>query len=156
MDSMFIRKNANCFLLFELNDKDLSQIIQSKNHGMDRDAFKKTGPETRRLQDVEKYLNKVIPDEEESDDYAEDYPPIIREIDELEEEIARENSGQGITFLFDNNEELLNRLEIILAAMKEGHRSHRQYNEVNCILKRLLEKGIIDKNDYKSVIKNVK
>ncbi|ESO87227.1 hypothetical protein LOTGIDRAFT_154730 [Lottia gigantea] len=41
MDSMFIRKNANCFLLFELNDKDLSQIIQSINHGMDRDAFKK-------------------------------------------------------------------------------------------------------------------
>ncbi|ESO84689.1 hypothetical protein LOTGIDRAFT_168557 [Lottia gigantea] len=41
MDSMFIRKNANCFLLFELNDKDLSQIIQSINHGMDRDTFKK-------------------------------------------------------------------------------------------------------------------
>ncbi|ESO85052.1 hypothetical protein LOTGIDRAFT_130949 [Lottia gigantea] len=41
MDSMFFRKNANCFLLFELNDKDLSQIIQSINHGMDRDAFKK-------------------------------------------------------------------------------------------------------------------
>ncbi|ESO87786.1 hypothetical protein LOTGIDRAFT_175931 [Lottia gigantea] len=41
MDSMFIRKYANCFLLFELNDKDLSQIIQSINHGMDKDAFKK-------------------------------------------------------------------------------------------------------------------
>ncbi|ESO86698.1 hypothetical protein LOTGIDRAFT_166973 [Lottia gigantea] len=41
MDSMFIRKKANCFLLFELNDKDLSQIIQSINHGMDRDAFRK-------------------------------------------------------------------------------------------------------------------
>ncbi|ESO94742.1 hypothetical protein LOTGIDRAFT_117896 [Lottia gigantea] len=41
MDSIFIRKNANCFLLFELNDKDLSQIIQSINNGMDRDAFKK-------------------------------------------------------------------------------------------------------------------
>ncbi|ESO93712.1 hypothetical protein LOTGIDRAFT_153168 [Lottia gigantea] len=41
MDSMFIRKNANCFLLFELNDKDLSQIIQSINQGMDRDTFKK-------------------------------------------------------------------------------------------------------------------
>ncbi|ESO99199.1 hypothetical protein LOTGIDRAFT_142002 [Lottia gigantea] len=41
MDSMFIRKNANCFLLFELNDKDLSQIVQSINHGMDTDAFKK-------------------------------------------------------------------------------------------------------------------
>ncbi|ESO98471.1 hypothetical protein LOTGIDRAFT_142932 [Lottia gigantea] len=40
MDSMFIRKNANCFLSFELNDKDLSQIIQSINHGMDRDTFK--------------------------------------------------------------------------------------------------------------------
>ncbi|ESO98094.1 hypothetical protein LOTGIDRAFT_143112 [Lottia gigantea] len=41
MDSMFIRKNANCFLLFELNDKDLSQIVQSINHGIDRDTFKK-------------------------------------------------------------------------------------------------------------------
>ncbi|ESO97165.1 hypothetical protein LOTGIDRAFT_174551 [Lottia gigantea] len=41
MDSMLIRKNANCFLFFELNDKDLSQIIQSINHGMDRDTFKK-------------------------------------------------------------------------------------------------------------------
>ncbi|ESO86236.1 hypothetical protein LOTGIDRAFT_146105 [Lottia gigantea] len=41
MDSMFIRKNADCFLLFELNDKDLSQIVQSINHGMDREAFKK-------------------------------------------------------------------------------------------------------------------
>ncbi|ESO95188.1 hypothetical protein LOTGIDRAFT_175241 [Lottia gigantea] len=322
MDSMFIRKNANCFLLFELNDKDLSQIIQSINHGMDRDAFKKvckaqwknpddygyvfvntrkpagerviiddwnnilkrnreyvkaknnikTQVENNKLQQlgltenlqtlfqpilksqegikkrlitpiepiapieppkaieydgiiirtiddinrlfsnpkadlpksitpiiddegllfngfrikfranspifkidtknliftlttglidlmnggrfktVETYLNKVIPDEEESDDYAEDYPPIIQEIDEFEDMV----SGEGITFLSDNNEELLNRLRLILAAMKEGHRSHRQYNEVNCILKRLLEKGIIDKNDYKSVIKNVK
>ncbi|ESO94748.1 hypothetical protein LOTGIDRAFT_117935, partial [Lottia gigantea] len=41
MDSMLIRKNANCFLFFEFNDKDLSQIIQSINHGMDRDRFKK-------------------------------------------------------------------------------------------------------------------
>ncbi|ESO81918.1 hypothetical protein LOTGIDRAFT_170462 [Lottia gigantea] len=41
MDSMFIRKNANWFLLFELNDKDLSQIVESINHGMDRDTFKK-------------------------------------------------------------------------------------------------------------------
>ncbi|ESP02761.1 hypothetical protein LOTGIDRAFT_156707 [Lottia gigantea] len=41
MDSMFIRKNANCFLLFELNDKDLSQIIQSINQGIDRDTCKK-------------------------------------------------------------------------------------------------------------------
>ncbi|ESO92999.1 hypothetical protein LOTGIDRAFT_162023 [Lottia gigantea] len=64
-------------------------------------------------------------------------------------------SGQGITFLSDDNKELLNRLEIILAAMKEGHRSDRQYNEVNGILKRLLEKEIISKKDYINVIKNV-
>ncbi|ESO83726.1 hypothetical protein LOTGIDRAFT_168969 [Lottia gigantea] len=129
MDSMFIRKNANCYLLFELNDKDLSQIIQSINHGMDRDTFKK-----------------------KSDDYAEDYPPIIQEIDEFDDMVA---SGQSITFLSDDNKELLNRLEIILAAMKEGHRSDRQYNEVNAILKRLLEKEIITKKDYINVIKNV-
>ncbi|ESP02053.1 hypothetical protein LOTGIDRAFT_157194 [Lottia gigantea] len=104
---------------------------------------------------VETYIYKKViaggADVEFEDNYAEDYP-IIQEIDEFDDMVA---SGQGITFLSDN-EELLNRLRVILAAMKEGHRSHRQYNEVNCILKRLLEKGIIDKNDYKSVIKKVK
>ncbi|ESO88829.1 hypothetical protein LOTGIDRAFT_165248 [Lottia gigantea] len=55
---------------------------------------------------------------------------------------------EGITFLSDNNEELVNRLRVILAAMKEGHRSDRQYNEVNGILKRLLEKKSITKKDY--------
>ncbi|ESO97650.1 hypothetical protein LOTGIDRAFT_152741 [Lottia gigantea] len=127
------------------NRKDLEQYLKFL-------YMIKTKRKTKRLMAVETYLNKVIPDEEESDDYGENYPPIIQEIDEFEDMI----SGEGITFLSDNNEELLNRLRVILAAMKEGHRSHRQYNEVNCILKRLLEKGIIDKNDYKSVIKNVK
>ncbi|ESO99370.1 hypothetical protein LOTGIDRAFT_158457 [Lottia gigantea] len=78
-------------------------------------AIKKSGPETRRLKEVDFYTTKVI---EESDDYAEDYPPIIQEIDEFDDMVA---SGQGITFLSDDNKELLNRLEIILAAMKEGH-----------------------------------
>ena len=40
MDAMFVRKNANCFILFELNERDLSQIIQSINHGMDKEKFK--------------------------------------------------------------------------------------------------------------------
>ncbi|ESP05394.1 hypothetical protein LOTGIDRAFT_152244 [Lottia gigantea] len=100
---------------------------------------------------VDFYITKVI-EEEEVDDYAEDYPPIIQEIDEFDDMVA---SGQGITFLSDDNKELLNRLEIILAAMKEGHRSDRQYNEVNAISKRLLEKKIITKKDYINVIKNV-
>ncbi|ESO91813.1 hypothetical protein LOTGIDRAFT_163173 [Lottia gigantea] len=110
----------------------------------------------RTLDDIKPiYQDDEYAEDDEVDDYAEDNS-IIQEIDELEEKIARENSGQGITFLSDNNEELLNRLEIILAAMKEGHHSDRQYNEVNCILKRFLEKGIIDKNDYKNVIdKNI-
>ncbi|ESO86184.1 hypothetical protein LOTGIDRAFT_167418 [Lottia gigantea] len=56
MDSMFIRKNANCFLLFELNDKDLSQIIQSINHGMDRDTFKKVCKAQRRNPDDHGYV----------------------------------------------------------------------------------------------------
>ncbi|ESO99341.1 hypothetical protein LOTGIDRAFT_158426 [Lottia gigantea] len=86
--------------------------------------------------DEDEESDDEVDDEDDiSDDYEENYPPITEQIDELEEEIA---SGQGITFLSDNNEELLNRLLVILAAMKEGHRSHRQYNEVNCILKRIL------------------
>ncbi|ESO81894.1 hypothetical protein LOTGIDRAFT_176326 [Lottia gigantea] len=137
---------------------------------MDRDAFKKACKAQWKNADDHGYIfvntrkpavdkaddeyeDEVIPDEEESDDYAEDYSPIIQEIDEFDDMLA---SGEGLMFLSDNNEELLNRLRVILAAVKEGHRSNRQYNEVNCILKRLLEKGIIDKNDYKSVIKNVK
>ncbi|ESO99309.1 hypothetical protein LOTGIDRAFT_158389 [Lottia gigantea] len=137
------------------NRKDLEQYLKFL-------YMIKTKRKTRRLMAVEDHLKKVIPDEyeidevddevddedeesddevndedEESDDYEENYPPITEQIDELEKEIS---SGQGITFLSDNNEELLNRLRVILAAMKEGHRSHRQYNEVNCILKRLLEK----------------
>ncbi|ESO99266.1 hypothetical protein LOTGIDRAFT_173755 [Lottia gigantea] len=58
MDAMFIRKNANCFLLFELNEKDLSQIIQSINHGMDRDTFKKTlfQPILKSQEDIKKRL----------------------------------------------------------------------------------------------------
>ncbi|ESP04222.1 hypothetical protein LOTGIDRAFT_176358 [Lottia gigantea] len=88
--------------------------------------------------------------EEEVDDYTEDYP-ITREIDEFDDMVA---SGQGITFLSDNIEELLNRLRVILAAMHEGHRSHRQFNEVNCILKRLLEKDQ-NKNRRKPNIKTL-
>ncbi|ESO96111.1 hypothetical protein LOTGIDRAFT_160096 [Lottia gigantea] len=133
-DGIIIRTLDDINRLFSNPDPDLPKSISPIVHNQ-----------------VETYLNKVIPDEEESDDYAEDYPPIIQEIDEFEDMV----SGEGITFL-SNNEELLNRLRVILAAMIEGHRSHRQFNEVNCILKRLQEKGIIDKNDYKSVIKNVK
>ncbi|ESO84265.1 hypothetical protein LOTGIDRAFT_155600 [Lottia gigantea] len=103
--------------------------------------------------DLPKSISPIVDDEvDEVDDYAEDNNPIIQEIDEFDDMVA---SGQGITFLSDDNKELLNRLEIILAAMKEGHRSDRQYNEVNGILKRLLEKKIITKKDYINVIKNV-
>ncbi|ESO94780.1 hypothetical protein LOTGIDRAFT_161031 [Lottia gigantea] len=150
--------------LFKIDTKDFTFTTTDLMNGGDSDIadrkdlveylkflhlIKKTGPNTKRLQAVETYLNKY---EEDVDDYGENYPPIIQEIDEFEDMVC----GQGMTFLSDNNEELLNRLRVILAAMKEGHRSHRQYTEVNYILKRLLEKGIIDKNDYKSVIKNVK
>ncbi|ESO99458.1 hypothetical protein LOTGIDRAFT_158543 [Lottia gigantea] len=101
--------------------------------------IKRTGADTNRSKKVKVYIKAIEHPEYEVDevgDYAENYTPIIQEIDEFEDMV----SGQGITFLSDNNEELLNRLRVILAAMKEGHRSKRQYNEVNCILKRLLEK----------------
>ncbi|ESP02768.1 hypothetical protein LOTGIDRAFT_156713 [Lottia gigantea] len=115
-------------------------------------AIRKTGPETRRSKEVKLYIRVIEHDEDDEDDYAEDYPQITKDIDEFENMVT---SGQGITFLSDNNKELLNRLKIILAAMKEGHRSGRQYNEVNGILKRLLEKKIITKKDYINVITNV-
>ncbi|ESP03443.1 hypothetical protein LOTGIDRAFT_171383 [Lottia gigantea] len=68
-------------------------------------------------------VDEADDEEEVSDDYAEDYPSITQDINDFEDMVA---SGQGITFLSDNNEELLNRLGVILAAMKDGHRLHRQ------------------------------
>ncbi|ESO94786.1 hypothetical protein LOTGIDRAFT_161037 [Lottia gigantea] len=114
--------------------------------GTIKEFGKRFGEQTKKT--VKQGLNKLVDSidsgevkvkhkDDESDDYAEDYTPIIQEIDEFDDMVA---SGQGITFLSDNNEELLNRLRAILAAMEEGHRSHRQYNEVNFILKRLLKK----------------
>ncbi|ESO90762.1 hypothetical protein LOTGIDRAFT_163644 [Lottia gigantea] len=67
-------------------------------------TIRKTGPETKRLKEVDQYIKAII---NQDDEYAEDNP-IIQEIDELEEKIAREKCVQGITFLSDNNEDLLN------------------------------------------------
>ena len=61
-------------------------------------------------------------------------------------------SGKGITFLPDDPKELINRLEILLAATKEGHNS--SFNEIHAILKRLLEKGIISEKDYKTLARS--
>lgn len=41
MDSQFIRKNCNCFIFFDLSDRDLTQIMQSINHGMDPKDFRR-------------------------------------------------------------------------------------------------------------------
>ena len=35
-----IRKNANCFIFFSMNDYNLTSIIRSVNIGMNRDKFK--------------------------------------------------------------------------------------------------------------------
>ena len=59
--------------------------------------------------------------------------------------------GEGIQFLPDDNEELLKRLTILTEAATHGHQS--DYNEIHAILKRLLEKGVISKNDYLNVYK---
>ncbi|ESP02743.1 hypothetical protein LOTGIDRAFT_156691 [Lottia gigantea] len=69
------------------------------------------GRETNRSKEVKLYIKAIEHAEYEVDEasnYGENYPPITEQIDELEKEIARENSGQGMTFLSDNNEKLLN------------------------------------------------
>ena len=40
LDKDFIRKNANCFIFFSLNDRNLSQIIQDVNIGISKNVFK--------------------------------------------------------------------------------------------------------------------
>ncbi|ESO82854.1 hypothetical protein LOTGIDRAFT_155889 [Lottia gigantea] len=82
------------------------------------------GAKTSRLKSKEEELE----DDDSSDvdyddtDYSDDnyndgnlsYNNITKEIDDF-----LEHTGEGIIFLSDNNEEILNRLQIILAAMKE-------------------------------------
>ncbi|ESP04223.1 hypothetical protein LOTGIDRAFT_170920 [Lottia gigantea] len=141
----FYPTDIKVFLTKNVNDLDLSNIDSNRKNLILFDDCVAKGRHHNFDEADDEYEDEV------SDDYTED-SSITQEIDEFEDMV----SGQGITFLSDNNEELLNRLQIILEAMKPGRQSHRQYNEVNCILKRLIEKGIIDKNDYKSVIKNIK
>ena len=40
LEKNFIRKNANCFIFFSLNDRNLSQIIQDVNIGIPKNDFK--------------------------------------------------------------------------------------------------------------------
>ncbi|ESO92311.1 hypothetical protein LOTGIDRAFT_162614 [Lottia gigantea] len=69
-------------------------------------AIRKTGPETNRSKEVDLYVTKVIEhDGETGDEYEDESDKIIHEIDSL-----LGNAGEGITFLSDNKEELLNRL----------------------------------------------
>ena len=61
--------------------------------------------------------------------------------------------GHGlIKFLSDDPIELLKRLEILFTAKHHGHNS--VFNEINAILKRLLEKKIITKDIYKKLTSN--
>ena len=137
-----------------LNGKDISEssdndlIVYAKILR----EIKRSGPPTNRQKEVDheiKYRYDLVNTSilERIDELDED--SLIQEIDD---EMSKEGEGlQRITFLSDNPQELLNRLTIITEAMKQGHQSN--YNEIHAILKRLLEKGIIDKSDYKIVIK---
>lgn len=58
--------------------------------------------------------------------------------------------GKGfkeIVFLSDNPHELFERLKIIIAAKEQGH--NNVFNEKHAILKRLLQKKFISKEQYK-------
>ena len=99
--------------------------------------IKKGGAKTNRMKEVKLHI-----------DAMRNASPITEEIDEFN----NMTYGEGVTFLSDDPEQLLKRLNVIIEAMKHGHQSDS--NEVNAILKRLLEKGIISKEDYINVIKN--
>ena len=134
-----------------LNGKDISEssdndlIVYAKILR----EIKRSGPPTNRQKEVDheiKYRYDLVNTSilERIDELDED--SLIQEIDD---EMSKE--GEGLTFLPDDPQELLNRLTIITEAMKQGHQSN--YNEIHAILKRLLEKRIIDKSYYKNVIK---
>lgn len=53
----------------------------------------------------------------------------------------------NVVVIPDNPDQLLKRLEILIAACKEGHNNN--FNEINAILKQLMKKNIISKSDYK-------
>ena len=135
----------------ESNNKDLKAYSNFLHE------IKRTGATTTRKKEVDKEINNRsiygysdTDDDDSLDEYNEDNS-LIRRIDEFSDEVDNMVSGEGLTFLSDDPQELLNRLTIITEAMKQGHQSN--YNEIHAILKRLLEKRIIDKSYYKNVIK---
>ena len=86
--------------------------------------------------------------------------PLIEEVsadEELDrvfaeaEKEAKEGEGfiRPFKFLPNDPVELLKRLEVISLAMNNGHSNKSLYNEKHAILKRLLKKKIITKDQYK-------
>ena len=63
----------------------------------------------------------------------------------------KKKSGQGVTFLSDNTQELKDHLQKLLSAAKEGHTN--VYNEGMAVLKRLLEKNELDKAEFTKLAK---
>ena len=63
--------------------------------------------------------------------------------------LSEKQKTETTVFLPDDPQELLNRLNILISAIKEGHNS--SFNEIHAILKRLLEKKILNEEDYKSI-----
>ena len=91
------------------------------------------------LDDLRNYMfdeNKVLPD------YVEKQSRVSPAFGE----------GIPVKFLPDNPTTLLKRLEILFTAKHHGHNS--VFNEINAILKRLLEKKIITKDIYKKLTSN--
>ena len=121
------------------------------------------------LQERQKYLNKGVPESQVTYQAIKDakqyfmnqhqHPVSSEYLDQLYQYIIDKNlfyQGQGlddkdtlIKFLSDDPVELLERLEILISAKTEGH--NNVFNEIHAILKRLLDKKVITKKQYKSL-----
>ncbi|ESO94782.1 hypothetical protein LOTGIDRAFT_161033 [Lottia gigantea] len=88
------------------------------------------GPETNRSKEGDRHIKAI----NENDEYIFDNM-MPRDSSSRESSIS---SGEGITFLSDDPEQLLNRLNIIIEAIKHVHQSN--FNEIRAILKKIIRK----------------
>ena len=137
--------------------------------------FIEVNPETRqmrvqgqeRIYDITQELIDLIkgePLDNYSDTVKDDYRNLLEDVQgsrmskRMRHLSSTPKKGEGlpfgpfVSFLSDNTQELKDHLQKLLSAAKEGHSN--VYNQGMAVLKRLLEKGELEKTEFSRLVKN--
>ena len=137
--------------------------------------FIEVNPETRqmrvqgqeRIYDITQELIDLIkgePLDNYSDTVKDDYRNLLEDVQgsrmskRMRHLSSTPKKGKGlpfgpfVSFLSDNTQELKDHLQKLLSAAKEGH--NNVYNQGMAVLKRLLEKGGLEKTEFSRLVKN--